>query len=65
MVINELMNGENIIEEKESLKDLGVKLSNDASFSIHVEGVCSKVKQKSSWILRTFSNRNPGLWGTV
>ena len=50
-------NFENIIEEKESLRDLGVQMSSDASFSIHVEGVCSKVKQKSSWILRTFSNR--------
>ena len=37
-------NFENIIEEKESLRDLGVQMSSDASFSIHVEGVCSKVK---------------------
>ena len=32
-------------------------MSNDGTFSIHVEAVCSKVKQKSSWILRTFANR--------
>ena len=50
-------NYEDIIEEKESLRDLGVQMSNDASFSIHVETICSKVKQKSAWILRTFVNR--------
>ena len=38
------------IEEKETLRDLGVIMSNDASFSSHVE-------QKSRWILRTFQSR--------
>ena len=33
-------------------------MSNDGAFSNHVDSVCSKVKQKSSWILRTFQNRN-------
>ena len=60
-------NWEDIIEEKESLKDLGVIVSNDASFSNHVEHVCSKVKQKSGWILRTFRNRKSWflMWTTV
>ena len=48
---------EPIIEEKENLRDLGIIMSNDASFSSHVEHVCKKVKQKSGWILRTFSSR--------
>ena len=38
---------EAIIEEKENLRDLGIIMSNDASFSSHVEHVCKKVKQKS------------------
>ena len=50
-------NLDDIIDEKESLRDLGIMMSNDASFSIHVESVCSKVKQKSAWILRTFNCR--------
>ena len=50
-------NCEDMIEEKKSLRDLGIMMSNDASFSIHVESVCSKVKQKSSWMLRTFNSR--------
>ena len=48
---------EAIIEEKENLRDLGIIMSNDASFSSHVEHVCKKVKQKCGWILRTFSSR--------
>ena len=49
---------EDLIEEKESLRDLGVIMSDDASFSRHVHHVCSKVKQKAGWILRTFQTRN-------
>ena len=51
-------NLEDIIEEKDSLRDLGIIMSNDGAFSSHVELVCGKVKQKSSWILRTFQSRN-------
>ena len=41
-----------------SLRGLGIIMSNDGAFSSHVEVVCGKVKQKSSWILRTFQSRN-------
>ena len=33
-------------------------MSDDASFTSHVHHVCSKVKQKAGWILRTFQSRN-------
>ena len=46
-----------VIDEKESLRDLGVIVNNQANFNDHVEHMCSKVKQKSGWILRTFKNR--------
>ena len=48
---------ESIIEEKESLRDLGIIISNDMTFSKHVEKVSSKVCQKAGWILRTFKCR--------
>ena len=32
-------------------------MSDDATFTNHINEVCSKVKQKCGWILRTFSNR--------
>ena len=50
-------NQEDIIEEKESLRDLGVIISNAMTFSNHVDKVCSKVSQKAGWILRTFRSR--------
>ena len=46
-------NYDDIIEEKECLRDLSILMSNDGSFSNHVNLVCSKVKQKSDWILRS------------
>ena len=48
---------ESIIEEKESLRDLWIIISNDMTFSKHVEKVSSKVCQKAGWILRTFKCR--------
>ena len=47
-------NFEDIIEEKDCLRDLGILMSNTASFSNHVNLVCKKVNQNSGWILRTF-----------
>ena len=48
---------EDVIEEKDTLRDLGIMITNDGKFSSHVEHVCSKVKQKSGWITRTFQCR--------
>ena len=50
-------NYNDVIEEKDSLRDLGIIMTNDGKFSNHVEHVCSKVKQKSEWIIRTFQCR--------
>ena len=50
-------NYEDIIEVKENLRDLGIIMSDNASFKKHIQKVCSSVTQKSSWILRTFQNR--------
>ena len=49
---------ENVIEEKEVLRDLGVIMTNQATFDDHIYKVCQSVKQKSGWILRTFKSRN-------
>ena len=62
-------NYEDIIEVKENLRDLGVIMSDNASFKNHIYKVCSAVKQKSSWILRTFNNRETSfmkfMWKTL
>ena len=48
---------EDLIEVKENLRDLGVQMADDAKFSEHINNVCSKVRQKCGWILRTFNCR--------
>ena len=50
-----------IIEEKEVLRDLGVQMNNKATFEDHITKVCQTVRQKSGWILRTFQTRKPYL----
>ena len=49
---------EDIIERKECVRDLGIKMNDKADFKDHINFVCSKVNQKSGWILRTFMRRN-------
>ena len=62
------MNNE-LIEEVNPVKDLGVLMSNDCSFSKHIEKVANSMKNLSGWILRTFSTRDKAvlltLWKTL
>ena len=59
----------NIIEEKLHLRDLGVEISSDLSFSTHIENVASAGSRMVGWILITFRRRSKGvmitLWKTV
>ena len=43
---------ENIIEEKEYTRDLGVMMTNSATFNNHINLVCIKVNKKSGYIFR-------------
>ena len=45
------------IEEKPNITDLGVMLSNDATFSEHISERVTSVKSKIGWVLRTFRTR--------
>ena len=45
------------IVEKSNIIDLGVMLSNDATFSEHINEKVTAVKAKIGWVLRTFRNR--------
>ena len=47
-----------VIERKESLRDLGVQLTDDGGFGEQIEKVCKKARQKSGWLFRTFYSRN-------
>lgn len=58
-----------LIQEKQHVRDLGVTLSNNATFTRHIQERCELVKSKISWVLRTFSSRHRTpmltLWKTL
>ena len=50
-------NDGSIIKETKHVRDLGVTLSNDATFNQHITDRCELVKAKVAWTLRTFHSR--------
>ena len=64
-----MSNDGSVIEEKQHVRDLGVTLSNDATFTQHIMERCELVKSKIAWILRTFQSRHHvpmlTLWKTL
>ena len=46
------------ITQKEHLRDLGVTISDDATFSHYIEEKINKMKSKIGWVLRTFRTRD-------
>ena len=53
-----LSNTQTPIECCSSVRDLGVTMSSDASFSEHISNICSAASLKCGWILRTFKTRD-------
>ena len=57
------------IEDKETIRDLGVIMNNEDNFKDHINKVCAQITQKSGWVLRTFSNRKSWfmkqMWATL
>ena len=53
------------IEQKDSLRDLGVLLSDDLSFSLQIEKVVNSASQMVGWGLRTFRGRSSYLLLTL
>ena len=47
------------IESVLTVKDLGVTMSSDGTFDVHVENATSKARKMMGWILRTFITREP------
>ena len=54
-----------VIERFETLRDLGVIMSETATFDAHLEHVCTKVRQKTGWVLRTFYTRKLSFMKTI
>ena len=53
------------IPVKDHVKDLGITMSSDATFTEHISNVCKKARDMCSWILRTFKERSPLLMMTL
>ena len=47
-----------VIKCKDHVRDLGVAMSNDLTFSHHIKNIVAKARKLSGWILRTFKSRN-------
>ena len=47
----------NSIENKNSIKDLGVLITNNLTWKKHISEVVAKARAMSSWVLRTFTTR--------
>ena len=51
-------NMDHIIEESDDHRDLGVQISADGSFNVHIYNVIKKVRQKIGWMGRSFYSRD-------
>ena len=56
---------ENIIEENEVLRDLGVQMSSDPQFNLHINNIVKDAQKMSAWALRTFRTRKTGPMLTI
>ena len=53
------------IEVKSNLRDLGVQLSSDLTFKLHVENTVAGASKLAGWGLRTFRRRSTGIMKTI
>ena len=53
------------IETKSNLKDLGVQVSSDLTFKLHIERVVAESSKLAGWSLRTFSRRSKTIMKTI
>ena len=45
------------IDDKEQVRDLGVMMSNTATFTLHIRNIVKKARDKMGWVLRVFQSR--------
>ena len=55
----------NRLKQQECLRDLGVKVSNDLTFSEQIEAAILSGSQMAGWVLRTFRGRSIAVMLTV
>ena len=57
-MINPQVSGDVTLYSKENVRDLGVKVSSDLSWSKHVGDMVTKARSKLSWVLSVFKTRD-------
>ena len=55
----------NIIEEKQHLRDLGVEMGSDLTFSVHIANTVAAANKLVGWALRTFRRRSKMVMLTI
>ena len=55
----------NPIIAKESIKDLGVQISSDLTFKLHIEKSVAAASKLVGWSLRSFRRRNVSTMRTI
>ena len=53
------------IEVKSNLKDLGIEVSSDFTFKMHVNKAVTSASRLSGWSLRSFRRRSSGVMRTI
>ena len=53
------------IDDNEQVRDLGIMMSNTASFTLHIRNVVKKARDKMGWVLRVFQSRERSLMLTL
>ena len=54
-----------IVDRKDVIKDLGILIDQELNYYDQFNAAISKTKQKYSWVLRTFSTRDPEFMRTM
>ena len=59
------MSEETSLEPTHPLRDLGVLVSSNLSWSPHIRSITDKARQKASWVLSVFHTRSPAIMLTL
>ena len=50
---------------KEQVRDLGIMMSNTATFTLHIRNIVKKARDKMGWVLRVLQSRKRSLMLTL
>ena len=49
------------IDDEEQVRDLGIMMSNTATFTLHIRNIVKTARDKMGWVLRVFQSRQRSL----